>query len=86
MGGMEGQPNQAKTDEELLKQADDMLKWPSSGGYRRDELDVAKTAALISLASSALVIARRLVAWEGSMAPSRSAVDEAAGAEPQDAP
>jgi hypothetical protein len=56
---METQPTPYPTNDELLEQAEQKLTW-AENNYGTKQNDLANTAALISLAKSALVIARAL--------------------------
>lgn len=56
---MEQKPSQPPTNDELFSQAEQSLTWAQSN-YGSKYNDLANTAALLSLAASALVIARLL--------------------------
>lgn len=56
---MEQPPTQPPSDDELLLQAEQSLAW-SRNNYGGKYNDLADTAALVSLAASALVIARAI--------------------------
>lgn len=59
MSTPEQSPNQSPTNDELLFQAEQNLTW-ARNNYGKTHNDLANTAALVSLAASALIIAKCL--------------------------